>query len=97
MSFADFAADNEGKALQTDNLAKAIAQTPTGGVLYFPPGVYRTGTFRLKSDMTLYLAGGAVIKASDDPADFPPDETSSHIYRHGFLLAGGARNLKIAG
>jgi len=33
--------------------------------LYIPPGVYLTDRFNLTSRMTLYLASGAVIKATE--------------------------------
>lgn len=35
-----------------------------GTLLYIPSGVYLTESFNLTSRMTLYLAKGAVIKAS---------------------------------
>lgn len=41
----------------------AAAALPTGGVAYVPPGVYNiTGSVRLKSNVNLYLAAGAVIR-----------------------------------
>jgi hypothetical protein len=39
--------------------------TDTGGMLlYVPPGVWLTGPFNLTSHMTLFLARGATIKAT---------------------------------
>lgn len=64
VSLADFGAPDDGRHLATDAIHRAIAAVPKGGVLYVPPGIYRSGTIRLKSDMTLYLAGGARIVGS---------------------------------
>ncbi|KAL0447767.1 UNVERIFIED_CONTAM: putative polygalacturonase [Sesamum latifolium] len=42
-----------------------------GTLLYIPPGEYLTGPFNLTSHMTLYLARGAVIKATMDTEEWP--------------------------
>lgn len=61
----------------TTNNTKAIIEVVSklesmgGGTIYFPPGEYVTGTIELKSNMTLYLEGGAVICGSADPEDYP--------------------------
>src|SRR4051812_44497734 len=41
-----------------------------GGVVYFPPGDYTTGTLHLRSHLRLYLESGATIFASKEPAAF---------------------------
>jgi len=45
----------------------------TGGVLFFPPGIYRTGTISIKSKVTVYLSGGARLQGTNNPADYPMD------------------------
>jgi len=97
VNFADFASDSRGKALQTKELAAAVKATPRNGILYVPPGLYRTGAFRLKSDMTLHLAAGAVIKGSDDPADYPVDESCPYWTKLAFLSIANARNVRVTG
>lgn len=42
-----------------------------GTLLYIPPGVYLTDSFNLTSHMTLYLAEGAMIKATRDTVNWP--------------------------
>lgn len=42
-----------------------------GGILYFPAGIYTTGTLFLKSNMIYHLEAGCVLKASADIKDFP--------------------------
>lgn len=92
-----FLKDNTGQVVQTSQLQQAIAATPKNGTLFVPPGVYRTGTFTLKSDMTLYLAGGAVIKGSPNPADYPPDDETPYWSKLAFVRISNANNVTIRG
>lgn len=48
----------------------AFARAFPGGRLRLGPGLYRSGSLRLPSRLTLELAAGARLVASDDPADF---------------------------
>ncbi|HEX2756131.1 MAG TPA: glycosyl hydrolase family 28 protein, partial [Candidatus Limnocylindrales bacterium] len=69
-------ADPTGHALATMVLQAAIdaaAGGPGGGTVVLPRGVYRSGTLTLKSNVTLYLARGALLQGSSDPADYPID------------------------
>jgi polygalacturonase len=43
-----------------------------GGTLYFPGGTYLTGPIMMKSNITLYIDAGAVVKFSDDFDDYLP-------------------------
>lgn len=47
-----------------------------GGIVQVPPGVYFLGRVILKDRVALNLMGGAVIRPSTDPADYPPMEGS---------------------
>jgi len=58
-----------------------------GGTIYFPAGIYRTGTLRLGSNTVLYLAAGAMLKGTDNNADFGDE----------FLKIENAQNVRIAG
>ncbi|KAI3453813.1 hypothetical protein Pfo_010476 [Paulownia fortunei] len=71
ISIADFGGVGDGVTLNTKAFREAIYRIEhlnrTGGtLLYIPPGEYLTGPFNLTSHMTLYLARGAVIKATVD-------------------------------
>jgi len=69
-------ADPTGIALATTALQAAIeaaAARPGGATVFLPPGVFRTGTLTLRSNVTLHLAAGAVLQGSADPADYPLD------------------------
>lgn len=69
ISITDFGAVGDGRTVNTKAFREAIYRIQHlrrrgGTLLYIPPGVYLTESFNLTSRMTLYLAKGAVIKAS---------------------------------
>lgn len=69
ISIIDFGGVGDGRTSNTKAFREAIYQIRHlrrrgGTLLYIPPGVYLTGSFNLTSHMTLYLAPGAVIKAT---------------------------------
>ncbi|XP_052210015.1 probable polygalacturonase [Diospyros lotus] len=76
ISITDFGAVGDGRTLNTKAFMEAIYRIEHlrrrgGTLLYIPPGVYLTGSFNLTSHMTLYLARGAVIKATQDAKHWP--------------------------
>uniref|UniRef100_A0A1D1XDL3 Putative polygalacturonase n=1 Tax=Anthurium amnicola TaxID=1678845 RepID=A0A1D1XDL3_9ARAE len=76
ISVADYGGVGDGKTLNTWAFQKAIYRIQHlrkrgGTLLYVPPGVWLTGSFNLTSHMTLYLARGAVIKATQDTLNWP--------------------------
>ena len=68
----DFGARADGQTLITSaiNAAVIAAAKVGGGTITFPPGRYRTGTFRLVSNITLELQAGAVLEGSKELADY---------------------------
>jgi len=113
LSLDRFPVDQTGKRLCTTAIQDAIRLLPRNGTLFVPPGIYLTGTIALKSDMTLYLAEGAVLRGSPDRDDYPVDPgrtEADHVNdpknytNHGermtysrLLLVDGAENVRIAG
>lgn len=74
----DYGVDQTGATVDTAKIQKAIDVTAsqnggTGGVLYFPAGKYLTGTIEMRSNVTVYLAPGALLQGSSNPADYPVD------------------------
>ena len=67
----DFGAVGDGKTKDTAAIQKAI---DAGGIVFFPPGVYLSGTLYLKSNGGLDLAPGAVLLASPDKEDYNADD-----------------------
>lgn len=64
---SDFGANGDGKTLNTDPFAKAIAAVDKagGGHLIVPKGTYRTLPFTLCNNLDLHLDDGAVILGPD--------------------------------
>lgn len=76
ISITDFGGVGDGRTLNTKAFREAIYRIEHlrrrgGTLLYIPPGVYLTESFNLTSHMTLYLARGAVIKATMDTSGWP--------------------------
>ncbi|KAL2322427.1 hypothetical protein Fmac_026806 [Flemingia macrophylla] len=76
ISITDFGAVGDGRILNTKAFRAAVYRIQHlrrrgGTVLYVPPGVYLTESFNLTSHMTLYLAAGAVIKATQELGNWP--------------------------
>lgn len=76
ISITDFGGVGDGRTLNTKAFREAIFRIQHlkrrgGTLLYVPPGEYLTESFNLTSHMTLYLARGAVIKATQDTENWP--------------------------
>lgn len=67
----DFGALGDGKTKDTAAIQKAI---DAGGMVFFPPGIYLSGTLYLKSNGGLELAPGTVLLASPDKEDYNADD-----------------------
>ena len=67
----DFGAIGDGLYLDTRAIQNAVN---TGKIVYFPAGVYRTGTIYLKSGGGLHLSPHAVILGSKYPEDYNKDD-----------------------
>lgn len=86
----DFDGVGDGKTINTAPIAKAIATAHEsgGGVVRIGGGDYVSGTIHLKSNVTLYIAKDAVLRASRDSADYDPPH---------FIYCDGADKVSIAG
>ncbi|WP_049775612.1 glycosyl hydrolase family 28-related protein [Caldicellulosiruptor kronotskyensis] len=68
----DFGAKGDGVSFCTEAIQKAIDTCfeNGGGVVVIPAGIYLSRPIRLKSNVTLYLEEGAVIKATNNIEDY---------------------------
>lgn len=72
LSIEAFGAKGDGTTLNTKAIQAAIDACPPHGVVLIPKGVFVSGALFLKSDMTLAIAAGGVLKGSTSPADYEP-------------------------
>lgn len=77
----DFGAKGIKSELSTNQIQAAIDAcfNDGGGVVYFPPGEYLSGTVILKSNTTLWLEAGATLYGSTNPDDFDYDAVNKDI------------------
>jgi exo-poly-alpha-galacturonosidase len=110
VSVLDHGAVGDGKTLNTHALQAAINACAKGGVVHIPEGTFLSGALYLKSDMTLEIAKGGVLKGTSDPKDYLPFnrnrfegwemETHASLLNAGQLDHAGppnVRNLSIRG
>ncbi|CAN6380945.1 unnamed protein product [Urochloa humidicola] len=93
VSVASFGGVGDGRTLNTAAFSRAVAsiersRAPGGAELRVPPGVWLTGPFNLTSHMTLFLARGAIIRATKDTSSWPLMEPLPS-YGRGRELPGG--------
>jgi hypothetical protein len=100
-SLADYTVDNTGASLVTSKIQSAInaASGATQSILYVPPGKYKVGELWLKSNMTLYLACGAVLYGSGSTGDFNTGSGGINIegMQHSLIRIYQAKNAQILG
>ncbi|WP_456318728.1 family 16 glycoside hydrolase [Cohnella fermenti] len=72
---APYSADNTGTAMASGAIQQAIddAYQAGGGTVFVPAGVYKSGNLTLKSNVTFYVAGGAVIVGTGKGEDYTND------------------------
>lgn len=100
----DFGAHGDGQSLETEALQNAIDMSHYngGGIVFFPPGKYLTGTLILKSNVEIYLSNGTIILGSENINDYKSIKTEFKNYNNVFLryslfYAEKAENISIKG
>lgn len=101
MVITDFASQNNGDWTNAFQAAIGLLEKQGGGELRVPAGVFFTGPIRLRSNITLYLEAGAVLRFHADSSKYPLmdgefEGICSQIYSP-CLYAENAKNVRIAG
>lgn len=75
--YTDYEADRTGTNLSTAKIQQAIddasaygTEHQTRGVVYVPTGVYQISTLALKSNVEMYLEGGAALRLTMDKSQY---------------------------
>jgi polygalacturonase len=98
-----FGAKGDGKMPDTEAIQKALDECGNagGGIVRLTAGTYLSKPISLRSNTTLQLDEGAMLKATDDPLDFlPPDadwQTSWNGKFIPFIGGEGLINVTISG
>lgn len=97
-----YAADASGKTMATRALQQAIddASAYHNGIVYVPAGVYMAGNINLKSNMRLYLEGGAVLLFSGRAEDYAINARKASQNRNltwWLYTDSGAHDIKLYG
>ena len=94
------ARSNDPNFDNTAAIQKAIDACVPGGAVVLTDGTYMSGHIKLKSDMTLWIAETATLKAIRDNNAFPrlrPAVGANPTIARCFVYAEGANNLVITG
>jgi polygalacturonase len=109
-----FNADASGKRLSTKEIQQAIDQTSADRkILFFGPGIYKTGTLTIGSNARIYLSEGCLIDGSFDTTHYVTDkgfkeanklkdgkafsDNGEHMTFSRLILVEDASNVKIWG
>ena len=103
-----FGANGDGIANSTAafNAAISAAAKQGGGTVLVPAGTYISGTIFLKSNITIHIESGAIIKFSPDEKQFatyetlpftPVDDKETTYFRYALFTADGIENVTIEG
>lgn len=100
----DFGAKDDTLAKNTRAIQSAIDACTSGGTVYIPKGTFVSGALFLKSNMTLYIEKGGVLKGSSLPDDYLPMilnrfegwelKTYASLLNAGTLNRDGSYNVK---
>lgn len=100
-NLADYGVDNTGATLVTAKIQSAInaASGATRNILYVPPGRYQVGELWMRSNMTLYLATGAILDGSNNTGDFNTGTGGVNIEgaQHATVRVSRVSNVKLLG
>ncbi len=84
VNIMDYGVDSTGNTLGRILIQKALDEhNGKNKIIYFPPGIYKTGMLHMRSKQSLYLAPGAVLMGSsnyDDYDQIPGEGSSSEEY-----------------
>lgn len=99
INILDYDVDSSGLNNETVKLQQALDDVNTngGGVLYFPAGLYTITRVYVKSNTTVYLQGGAVIRGTGNKQDYSEYVHGSYERITHLFSVDGATNVRFSG
>ncbi len=99
INILDYDVDSTGSTNETVKVQQALddANTNGGGVLYFPAGLYTITNVNVKSNTTVYLQGGAVIRGTGNKQDYSEYVPGSYERITHLFTVDGATNVRFSG
>ncbi|MFA5293358.1 MAG: glycosyl hydrolase family 28 protein [Phycisphaerae bacterium] len=99
LDIRNFGAKGDGKTLDTEAIQKAIDECGKAGsgTVRLTAGTYLSKPVFLRSNITLQLDEGAILKATDDPNDFVNTENKSSNDPLEFVNGNNLTNITISG
>ena len=71
INIAKYNVDTTGNTVETNRIQQVLDEYDgMGKIIYFPPGIYKSGMLHVRNNQSLYLAPGAVILGSSDYGDY---------------------------
>jgi hypothetical protein len=84
--------------LFTNPLETDVPKQGDPNVIYFGPGVHKTGPIEVKSGQTVYLAGGAIVRGQILPDEKPTHSARTGLNHYGPLIhVQNASNVRVRG
>ena len=97
INITDFGAVPGDEILDTEAIQDAIDACGSGDRVVVPAGTFMTGTIYLKSNMTLKLSEGAILKGSDDWEDYLHKNGNWNNNNAMIIAEFGSANITIEG
>lgn len=101
LNVLELGADPTAATLSTRALQQTIDRASPGDTVVIPPGRFLTGSLFLKSEMTLWLAEGAVLLGSEQLADYKTIWTRvagiDMSWPAGIININGCQRVEVAG
>jgi polygalacturonase len=90
--------DSTGNKLVTNQIQKAFDDHKgQDKIVYFPPGIYKSGMLHIRDKQSLYLAPGAVLLGSQDYNDYPQIPGEGNATEKYLIGSWKSDNVKIFG
>ncbi len=100
ISVRNHGAQGDGETLDTAAIQSAIdaAGANGGGTVFFPSGIYPTGTVELRDNVTLHFAADAVLLGSQHIEDYTiATRRASSVQEHTLIFAKDVSNIGLTG